>query len=29
MQDEIFGPVTCITKFESEEEVIERVNDTR
>lgn len=29
MQDEIFGPVTCITRFESEKEVIERVNNTR
>jgi len=29
MQDEIFGPVTCITPFDSEEEVIERVNNTR
>lgn len=29
MQDEIFGPVACITKFETEEEVIDRVNDTR
>jgi len=23
MQDEIFGPVTCVTKFETEEEVFE------
>jgi len=29
MQDEIFGPVTCVTSFEREEEVVERVNNTR
>jgi len=29
MQDEIFGPVTCVTKFETEEEVVQRVNNTR
>jgi len=29
MQDEIFGPVTCVTSFEKEEEVVERVNNTR
>ncbi|RXG73448.1 Aldehyde dehydrogenase family 8 member A1 [Armadillidium vulgare] len=28
MQEEIFGPVTCITPFDTEEEVIERVNST-
>eukprot|EP01130_Rhizamoeba_saxonica_P003675 TRINITY_DN1532_c0_g1_i1.p1 TRINITY_DN1532_c0_g1~~TRINITY_DN1532_c0_g1_i1.p1 ORF type:complete len:489 (-),score=114.40 TRINITY_DN1532_c0_g1_i1:705-2171(-) len=27
MQDEIFGPVVCIMKFETEEEVIELAND--
>jgi len=29
MQDEIFGPVATISKFECEAEVIERVNNTR
>merc|ERR1712156_1064964 len=29
MQDEIFGPVACITKFDSEKEVVGRVNNTR
>ncbi|KAL3931930.1 MAG: hypothetical protein SGARI_004091 [Bacillariaceae sp.] len=28
MQEEIFGPVLCITPFESEEEVLEMANDT-
>ncbi|XP_045131047.1 2-aminomuconic semialdehyde dehydrogenase-like isoform X2 [Portunus trituberculatus] len=28
MQEEIFGPVTCVTPFDTEEEVISRVNDT-
>ena len=28
MQEEIFGPVTCVTVFDTEEEVIERVNNT-
>nr|XP_053628679.1 2-aminomuconic semialdehyde dehydrogenase-like [Cherax quadricarinatus] len=28
MQEEIFGPVTCITPFETEEEVINRANNT-
>ncbi|MCL4125017.1 UNVERIFIED_CONTAM: hypothetical protein GTU68_017114 [Idotea baltica] len=28
MQEEIFGPVTCVTSFDTEEEVIERVNGT-
>ena len=28
MQEEIFGPVTCVVAFDSEEEVIERANDT-
>lgn len=28
MQEEIFGPVTCVTPFDTEEEVICRVNDT-
>ena len=27
-RDEVFGPVTAITKFSSEEEVISRANDT-
>ena len=29
MQEEIFGPVTCLTVFDTEEEVIERVNNTK
>ena len=29
MQDEIFGPVTCLTIFDTEEEVVERINNTR
>ena len=28
-KEEIFGPVTCIFKFSSEEEVIKRVNDSK
>ena len=28
MQEELFGPVTCVTPFDAEEEVIKRVNDT-
>ena len=28
-QDEIFGPVTCVTVFDTEGEVVERVNQTR
>ena len=28
-QEEIFGPVACITQFDSEEEVVTRVNNTR
>ncbi|KAK8407533.1 hypothetical protein O3P69_002230 [Scylla paramamosain] len=28
MQEEIFGPITCVTPFDTEEEVITRVNDT-
>ena len=28
-QDEIFGPVTCLTVFDTEGEVVERVNQTR
>ncbi|CAL4060495.1 unnamed protein product [Meganyctiphanes norvegica] len=28
MQEEIFGPVTCITSFDTEEEVISRVNNS-
>ncbi|KAG7368133.1 aldehyde dehydrogenase [Nitzschia inconspicua] len=28
MQEEIFGPVLCITPFDSEEEVLEMANDT-
>ena len=28
-QDEIFGPVTCIMVFDTETEVVERVNQTR
>ena len=27
MQEEIFGPVVCLSPFDSEEEVIERVNN--
>jgi acyl-CoA reductase-like NAD-dependent aldehyde dehydrogenase len=29
MQEEIFGPVVCVTSFRDEEEVIERANNTR
>ena len=29
MQEEIFGPVVCVTTFHEEEEVIERANDTK
>ena len=29
MQEEIFGPVTCVTVFDTEEEVVQRVNNTR
>ncbi|XP_020635374.3 2-aminomuconic semialdehyde dehydrogenase isoform X2 [Pogona vitticeps] len=29
MQDEIFGPVTCITAFDTEEEVIRRANGVK
>jgi len=29
MQEEIFGPVACITQFDSEKEVVARVNNTR
>lgn len=29
MQEEIFGPVTCVTPFDTEEEVISRANDTQ
>lgn len=29
MQEEIFGPVTCVTPFDTEEEVICRANDTQ
>lgn len=29
MQEEIFGPVTCVTPFDTEEEVIRRANDTQ
>jgi len=29
MQEEIFGPVACITCFDTEDEVVERVNNTR
>lgn len=29
MQEEIFGPVTCVTPFDTEEEVIHRANDTQ
>lgn len=28
MREEIFGPVVCVTKFKTEEEVIELANDT-
>ena len=28
MQEEIFGPVTCVVPFDTEEEVIERANNT-
>ena len=27
--EEIFGPVTCVTVFDTEAEVVERVNNTR
>lgn len=29
MQEEIFGPVVCVTSFKTDEEVIQRVNSTR
>ena len=29
MQDEIFGPVVCVTTFHEEEEVIERANNSK
>lgn len=29
MQDEIFGPVVCVTSFKTEAEVVQRVNDCR
>lgn len=29
MQEEIFGPVTCVTLFDKEEEVISRANGVR
>ena len=29
MQEEIFGPVVCVTKFHEENEVIERVNNSK
>jgi len=29
MQEEIFGPVTCVTPFQTENEVIDRVNNSR
>ena len=29
LQEEIFGPVTCVNVFDTEQEVIDRVNDTR
>ena len=29
MQEEIFGPVVCVTTFRDEEEVIERANNSR
>ena len=28
MRNEIFGPVMCVTRFDTEEEVITRANDT-
>ena len=28
MQDEIFGPVVCLTSFQSESEVVARANNT-
>lgn len=28
MQEEIFGPVTCVVPFDNEEEVIARANNT-
>lgn len=28
MQEEIFGPVTCVVPFDTEEEVVKRANDT-
>lgn len=28
MQEEIFGPIQCVSTFETEEEVLERANDT-
>ncbi len=28
MREEIFGPVACINTFETEEEIIQRANDT-
>jgi aldehyde dehydrogenase (NAD+) len=28
MREEIFGPVQCVSTFESEEEVLDRANDT-
>lgn len=29
MQEEIFGPVTCVVPFDTEEEVIQRANDVK
>lgn len=29
MQEEIFGPVTCVTSFKSEDEVVARANDVK
>lgn len=29
MQEEIFGPVVCVTSFHEEDEVIERANNSR
>lgn len=29
MQEEIFGPVTCVTPFDTEDEAISRANDVR
>ncbi len=29
MQEEIFGPVVCVTKFQDEDEVIERANNSK